>query len=187
MAKPNRWVDFIRKWAKDNDTSYSCALSNPKCKDAYRAKYGVRKAVPAKTERERMGLEDINREDRPLGFKRRGDGVLVSDLTAKEREKRFPKKSFKAQVEEVIAEAKAKPDKPKKKKLRIIEDEGVEFILPPEVRDRVVVAEPPKKKHKRRPPYEPYKDAEGLGLWDSLMKASQEGMERRGGGSFYRL
>ena len=60
MARPNQWVDFIRKWAKENDTTYSCALSNPKCKDAYRAKYGIRKAVPAKTERERMGLEDVN-------------------------------------------------------------------------------------------------------------------------------
>ena len=60
MAKANRWVDFIRKWAKDNDTTYSCALSNPKCKDAYRAKYGIKKAVPARTERERMGLEDVD-------------------------------------------------------------------------------------------------------------------------------
>ena len=100
MAKPNRWVDFIRKWAKDNDTTYSCALSNPKCKDAYRAKYGIKKAVPARTERERMGLEDVN--VKPVPKKKR-----IKDI-----------------AEEVIAAAKAKPDKPpKKKKLLIIEDD----------------------------------------------------------------
>ena len=167
MAKPNRWVDFIRKWAKDNDTSYSCALSNPKCKDAYRAKYGIRKAVPARTERERMGLEDVDAKPKPkkMSFRDKVDAMVEETRPAREA-------------------AKAAKDAKKKKKLRIVEDE---FIRPESVKGAMVVAEPPKKKHTRRPPYEPYKDAEGLGLWDSLMKASQEGMERRGGGSYYRL
>jgi hypothetical protein len=99
MAKPNRWVDFIRKWANDNDTTYSCALSNPKCKDAYRAKYGVRRPVPARTERERMGLEDVNIKPLPK------------------------KKAFKQQVEEYLAELKAKPTK-KGYKLYTIEYKG---------------------------------------------------------------
>jgi hypothetical protein len=98
MAKPNRWVDFIRKWAKDNDTTYSCALSNPKCKDAYRAKYGIKKAVPARTERERMGLEDVNVGKKPRRIKDIAEEVIAA------------------------AKAKAKPDKPPKKKLKIRED-----------------------------------------------------------------
>lgn len=100
MAKANRWVDFIRKWAKDNNTTYSCALSEGDCKEAYRAKYGIRKAVPARTERERMGLEDVNRAQKKK------------------------KTSFKEQVEEVIKKSKKKKlriveEAPKRKRLVI--------------------------------------------------------------------
>lgn len=149
MAKANRWVDFIRKWAKDNDTTYSCALSNPKCKDAYRAKYGVRKGVPAKTERERMGLEDVNRAAKPK-----------------------PTMSFKDRVEEVIRKAKA--SKPKKK-LRIVEDD-VEFDRPEEVREQVVVAEPPTKKKKRRPPADRDETEDNFRMW---MKAAEDERQRQ--------
>jgi hypothetical protein len=31
----NKWIDHIRKWAKDNNSTYACALSNPKCKEDY--------------------------------------------------------------------------------------------------------------------------------------------------------
>jgi hypothetical protein len=88
MARPNQWVDFIRKWAKDNDTTYSCALSNPKCKDAYRAKYGIKKAVPAKTERERMGLEDVNVAKKKAKKVKKKKKLLIieDDLERAERE-----------------------------------------------------------------------------------------------------
>ena len=32
---PNRWVEHIRKFAKDNNMTYSCALSDPKIRDGY--------------------------------------------------------------------------------------------------------------------------------------------------------
>ena len=54
----NRWTDFVKKWASDNDTSYGCALSKPECSQAYRAKYGNRKKLSQKKERELMGAED---------------------------------------------------------------------------------------------------------------------------------
>ncbi len=31
----NTWVEHIKKWSKDNNMSYGCALSNPKCKEDY--------------------------------------------------------------------------------------------------------------------------------------------------------
>jgi len=76
MAKANRWVDFIRKWAKDNNTTYSCALSEGDCKEAYRAKYGIRKGVPAKKERERMGLEDVRPVAKKKSFKDQVEAVM---------------------------------------------------------------------------------------------------------------
>jgi uncharacterized Zn-finger protein len=54
----NRWTDFVKKWASDNDTTYGCALSKPECSQAYRAKYGHRKKLSQKKERELMGAED---------------------------------------------------------------------------------------------------------------------------------
>ena len=31
----NSWIDHIRKYASDNKTTYSCALSDPRCKEEY--------------------------------------------------------------------------------------------------------------------------------------------------------
>lgn len=31
----NRWVEFVRKWAKDNNMNYMCAMTTKECKDAY--------------------------------------------------------------------------------------------------------------------------------------------------------
>ena len=58
---PSRWIEFVREWAKKNNMTYSCALSQPQCSQEYRAKYGDRKKLPAKKEKELMGAEDINR------------------------------------------------------------------------------------------------------------------------------
>lgn len=54
----NRWTDFVKEWASDNDTTYGCALSKPECSQAYRAKYGSRKKLTQKKERGMMGAED---------------------------------------------------------------------------------------------------------------------------------
>lgn len=55
---PNKWTEWVKKWASDNNTTYGCALSNPKCRDDYRAKYGDRKKLSTKKEIELMGAED---------------------------------------------------------------------------------------------------------------------------------
>jgi hypothetical protein len=57
-GKTSRWVDFVRMWAKDHDTTYGCALSQPECSKEYRAKYGITKKVTRKMENEMMGMED---------------------------------------------------------------------------------------------------------------------------------
>ncbi len=35
----NKWVDFVRTWAKKHNQTYMCAASKQKCRDAYHAKY----------------------------------------------------------------------------------------------------------------------------------------------------
>ena len=49
---PSRWIEFVRKWAKDHDTTYACALSQPACSQEYRGKYGNRKNLTKKKEKE---------------------------------------------------------------------------------------------------------------------------------------
>ena len=65
---PNRWTEFVKKWAKDHDTTYGCALSQPACKNEYRAKYGYRKNLPKSKEKELMGMEDV--DAKPKGKKK---------------------------------------------------------------------------------------------------------------------
>lgn len=55
----NKWIEFVRKWAKDHDTTYGCAISQPACKEEYRAKYGNRKKLTKAKEKELMGMEDF--------------------------------------------------------------------------------------------------------------------------------
>ena len=31
----NSWVEFVKKYAAENNLSYACALSSPECKQAY--------------------------------------------------------------------------------------------------------------------------------------------------------
>jgi hypothetical protein len=32
---PNKWVEFVKKWAKDNNMNYMCAMTTKECKEAY--------------------------------------------------------------------------------------------------------------------------------------------------------
>ena len=54
----NRWTNWVKEFASKNNLSYGCALSTPECKEQYRAKYGNRKKLTQKKEREMMGAED---------------------------------------------------------------------------------------------------------------------------------
>ena len=32
---PNKWIEHVKKFAKDNNLSYGCAISDKRCKDTY--------------------------------------------------------------------------------------------------------------------------------------------------------
>jgi hypothetical protein len=57
----NAWVEFVKKWSKDNGETYSCAVSLPACREAYQATKPPKKAkrLTQKQERETMGAEDV--------------------------------------------------------------------------------------------------------------------------------
>jgi len=49
----NKWIDYVKRWAKKNNMSYSCALTDPQLKIDYR-----KSSTTTKQERDMMGGED---------------------------------------------------------------------------------------------------------------------------------
>jgi tRNA G10 N-methylase Trm11 len=47
---PNAWVEHIKKYAKENNLSYGCALSMPDCKNSCYKKTKESKTKESKTE-----------------------------------------------------------------------------------------------------------------------------------------
>lgn len=58
----NAWVEFVKKWSKDNNETYSCSVSLPACREAYQKTKPPKKAkkLTQKQEREAMGAEDVS-------------------------------------------------------------------------------------------------------------------------------
>ena len=53
------WTDYVKKFAKDNNMTYGCALSDPACSSGYRNKQPPkRKKLSQGVERELMGFEE---------------------------------------------------------------------------------------------------------------------------------
>ena len=93
----SRWIEWVKKWAKDNNTTYGCALSEKDCSASYRAKYGISKKLPVKKEREMMGAEDVNRaKKKPNREKKEAFTMASEDLLSKrtinKKTKKKPKK-----------------------------------------------------------------------------------------------
>jgi hypothetical protein len=44
----NKWVEHIKEWAKKNNTTYGCALTNIKCKEDYYKNKGIDKKATIK-------------------------------------------------------------------------------------------------------------------------------------------
>ena len=39
MYMPNRWIEFVKNWSKENNIAYGCALTKPEMKAAYHYRY----------------------------------------------------------------------------------------------------------------------------------------------------
>lgn len=113
----SRWVDWIRQWAKDHNTSYGCALTQPECREEYHRKYGTRKTQKEKAEQEAMESEEgtgaINKMSRHKDLVRQMKEKLNKNLAKKEQEL-------------MGAEDINRSKKPKKKVILIEEDEEEE-------------------------------------------------------------
>lgn len=77
----NKWVEFIKSWAKKNNKSYGCALSDPQLKIDYRKAYPSKQQQKEResSERETMGMEDRDALE---------EEVLIVEPTKKKRNKK---------------------------------------------------------------------------------------------------
>ena len=56
---PNKWVEHVRQFSKDNQLSYGCALSTPACKEAYKATPKATKATKTKVNPKDKSYSDL--------------------------------------------------------------------------------------------------------------------------------
>jgi hypothetical protein len=56
----NKWVEFVKKWAKDNNMNYMCAMTTPECKSAYLKAHPKPQTATTKMKAEQtsMAMED---------------------------------------------------------------------------------------------------------------------------------
>ena len=61
----NAWIEHVKKYAKDNNLSYACALSTPDCKNTYNKPLSKSKKKTCKTCN--MNKEPHKMYDKPIG------------------------------------------------------------------------------------------------------------------------
>ena len=85
---PNPWVEHVRKYAKENNISYMCAIT--KAKASYVKKSSSK---PAKVEKEKNNDAEIKRlEDKAESVKKEYEEEVLSNILSKELSgKRSPK------------------------------------------------------------------------------------------------
>lgn len=68
----SRWIEFVKQWAKDNNTTYGCAMSDPKLKEAYYKKHPKQSKEQKKEQKnkEQKDLEDKVRLGSAIRFKK---------------------------------------------------------------------------------------------------------------------
>ena len=74
----NKWVEFVKKWAKKHNQTYMCAASKQKCRDAYHA------ANPKnKTQKKRMSLSASKKHMATTRKTRRNKAKMQRELLGK--------------------------------------------------------------------------------------------------------
>lgn len=119
----SRWTDWVKSWAAKNNTSYGCALSQPECSEEYHKKFGTRKNLPRKKERELMGAEDVNvAEKKQKKQKKRPKLVIEEDEgdEDKESKRKESKERFGMTVEDIMSRDANEMEKLKKTKKKAL-------------------------------------------------------------------
>jgi hypothetical protein len=85
---PNAWTDFVKDFAKRNNTTYGCALSMPKCKEEYREKHPKPLTKKEKKETDLMGKEDaisMKIQEKPKRGRPRANTLPSEETLGRER------------------------------------------------------------------------------------------------------
>ena len=105
---PNRWIEYVKKFARENNMTYGCALSDPVMKAGY-------KKIPKRTqkaEREQMGAEDSDAPAPP-------PDPEIAKRAKKVERARVAREGIKRKMDERVAMGKEDVNVAKKKKKRV--------------------------------------------------------------------
>jgi hypothetical protein len=97
---PNRWTTFVRDFADKHNMTYPCAMSDVDCKAQYKDKYGNRKNIPKKQQKEMMGMEDIQSQKENTQYKNQLKENIKMTMEDVNVAKKPKKKNIKLVIEE---------------------------------------------------------------------------------------
>jgi hypothetical protein len=111
----NKWILHIKKWAKNNNKSYACAVSDPECKNSYNK--------PIQKEKQNINKQKVNKLEYDLKLEREIKNKQKELKLKKEKEVK-PKKETKKEIQKKEKEIRYKLllDEMKQKELKKQQD-----------------------------------------------------------------
>ena len=173
----NRWTNWVKEFALMNNLSYGCALSTPECRNEYREKYGTRKKLTKKQEKEQMGAEEptgaINKQlQKKAETKKKEHKGRVTEMKAK-LNKNLAKKEIIEKGKELqernqmgaedINQAKNKKIKKVKKP-----KQNIQLIIEEQEEEPLEPLEPVKRKRGRPKKYETAEEARQMKIKNTI-------------------
>lgn len=122
------WTDYVKSFAKANNLTYGCALSDPACSAGYRKKFGNKKPLGKNKEKELMGMEDIDAKP------------TKKSVDFKERKTAMKAKLNKSQVQKQLLETTG-----------MMAEDINQFVPVQDLAGNFVIPEPMPKKKRGRP------------------------------------
>jgi hypothetical protein len=108
MYMPNRWIEFVKNWSKENKVSYGCALTKPEMKAEYHYRYPKFKTKGVAKLEESKPPEDVKSK------------VTYPNLKIKIPEEQ---ENIQFEMEEMGAEEQAKPKRGRPQKYMTAEEQ----------------------------------------------------------------
>ena len=90
---PNKWIEHVKKFSRENNMSYGCAISDPRCKSSYKqpeTKQPTFKQPTFKQIQENRKIEDKKARERSAKTRREVRKMLYSQsekMTEEEKKK----------------------------------------------------------------------------------------------------
>jgi hypothetical protein len=132
------WTDYVKSFAKANNLTYGCALSDPACSAGYRKKFGNKKPLGKKEKQKELFKEAVERGSMEDEDVNRAGRTFKQEKEFKGRKTAMKAKLNKSQVEKQLLETTG-----------MMAEDINQFVPVQDLAGNFVVPEPVKKKRGR--------------------------------------